>query len=87
MSDTYTMSKEEKIAFVESCCNNMRDSIVGLIEQGRIPANWSGHELRQYIEDTARDSINWSRAPWGGTMRGSHTSITQTIQRAPGAAT
>ena len=47
------MEKELKAKFVTDSCNGMRDSILKLIEEDRLPENWDGHELRMLIEHKA----------------------------------
>lgn len=48
------MDKQEKIEFVRGITELIANSIIGKIEDDRIPDNWDGIELRQFIEDKAK---------------------------------
>ena len=53
--------KELKAQFVTDLCNAMRDSILKQIEEGKLPENWDGHELRMLIEYKAIENAARSR--------------------------
>jgi len=45
------MTKQEQINFIQELCNNGVASLVGLVEEGKIPENWDGIELRWLIAE------------------------------------
>ena len=45
------MSKAGQKAFVQSLSKWILDDIVKIIDDGRIPINWEGEELRLYIAE------------------------------------
>lgn len=45
------MTRDEQKEFILDLCRSVHRSIESSIEKGRIPAEWDGHELRQYIAD------------------------------------
>lgn len=45
------MLQSERVTFVESLCNNVRDELIGKIKRGDIPDNWTGLELRELLAD------------------------------------
>lgn len=51
------MNKNEKINFIESILENTKKDILDQID--KIPEEWDGRQLRQYITDYANDNILW----------------------------
>lgn len=45
------MNKEEKKKFVIDLTKAVQDRIVVLIDEGKIPEQWDGHELRKLLAD------------------------------------
>ena len=45
------MDKQDKIAFVRQLALNVVEDICSAIELGRMPEEWDGFELRQYMAD------------------------------------
>ncbi len=45
------MTCDEKLVFVETLMNNIKDEACTHIMKGGIPEHWDGHELRQYLAD------------------------------------
>jgi hypothetical protein len=43
------MTVEEKVSFLVSFCNDMRDAATAKAKD--MPDNWDGHELRKYMAD------------------------------------
>lgn len=43
------MDKGDKIGFVISMCDHIKDEVIANINNGRIPENWTGFELRRLI--------------------------------------
>lgn len=50
------MTKLEQINFVNELCNNVKNQIVFDIRKDKIPGEWEGMELRQYIADKFSES-------------------------------
>ena len=46
------MEKSDKISFVDELINCYKYEIIDNIVSGKIPDNWDGLELRQYVIDT-----------------------------------
>lgn len=55
------MTREEQKQFVEALTSALARKISALIENGDIPQNWDGIELRQYVAD---------EVVWKGTLKG-----------------
>lgn len=51
------MNKNEKINFIESILENTKKDILDQID--KIPEEWDGRQLRQYITAYANDNILW----------------------------
>lgn len=45
------MTDKDKKELVTNFCNSVRDEVVKKIEEGKIPENWDGHELRVLIAE------------------------------------
>lgn len=43
--------KKEKIRFVKELVGSVQQSIIALINEGKVPEEWDGHELRHLIAD------------------------------------
>lgn len=54
-----SMTKQEQIKFVNGLIMTVGSKIVEKIEQGAVPENWDGFELRWYIAD------QMSNVVWG----------------------
>lgn len=52
-------TQDGKIDFVDALVDNMRAHIVAMIQNGKIPAEWDGFELRQYIADYAAENCTF----------------------------
>lgn len=46
------MTKQEKVDFVTEICDRHWLFIINNIQDGKVPEEWNGLELRQYIIDT-----------------------------------
>jgi hypothetical protein len=55
------MNKIEKKEFVSTLMDRLKDEILDKIEDGSIPEEWDGHELRMLIRDKAAQVV------WKGT--------------------
>lgn len=53
------MNKNEKINFIESILENTKKDILEQID--KMPEEWNGRQLRQYITDYANNNILWIR--------------------------
>jgi len=51
------MNKIEKKEFVSTLMNRLKDEILNKIEDGSIPEEWNGHELRMLIRDKAAQVV------------------------------
>lgn len=51
------MNREEKIQFINDIMNNSKESILKKVD--KMPDNWDGRQLRQYILDYAECNITW----------------------------
>lgn len=69
------MDKQEQIRFVNELVNGLRASIIGSIESNKVPDNWDGFELRQYVADWARENIAWTDMKRGRKMAYNNTRI------------
>ena len=49
------MTRDEKITFVVTLMNSIRDDIVSKVDD--MPIEWDGWELRHYIKDKAEDVV------------------------------
>jgi len=47
------MTKDRQKEFIEEVCAGLREH--ALKQLPRIPENWDGHELRQWLSDTLRE--------------------------------
>jgi len=45
------MDKQEKIRFVTHLMLSVKDKVFDAINDEKIPEEWDGHELRQYLAD------------------------------------
>ncbi len=45
------MNRQEQHKFVAALCNNIRNEVLAKINNGTVPEEWDGAELRQYIAD------------------------------------
>ncbi len=45
------MNKWEKVQFVDQLIGNVRVEIMVAITGGKVPEEWDGHELREYIAE------------------------------------
>lgn len=54
------MSGEEKIEFVDSLLERVRERFVEYITNGQIPAEWDGIELREALKDHFLESVAFS---------------------------
>lgn len=45
------LEKEKKKELVSNLVESVRQEIIKLIDNGKIPEEWNGHELRQLIAD------------------------------------
>ena len=46
------MNTQEKITFVDNFMGAVRAELVAKIESGKVPEQWDGFELRQWLTDT-----------------------------------
>lgn len=58
------MTKEEQLVFVAGLTGNILTEVQTLIMDGKIPATWDGHELRQLLAD------KFTSAVFKGSMSG-----------------
>lgn len=52
------MTREERREFITSLCDSLKADI--LSKADKMPDDWDGHELRQYIADKAQEIV-WTR--------------------------
>lgn len=45
------MDAETQKKLVKSLCDNLASFVIGQIENGKIPENWDGIELREYLAE------------------------------------
>lgn len=57
------MSRDEQYSFIGSVLSGLNLEIFQKIEAGKIPEEWDGHELRQYMVDKLHE-----RFSMGGKM-------------------
>ena len=50
------MNAKDKKQFVYDLAENFASQVVNRINDGRIPEEWDGHELRQLLADIAADN-------------------------------
>ena len=55
------MNREEQMELVSDLTTRIRDEVQGLITQGRIPAEWDGHQLRMLLAEKFEQSAKMSR--------------------------
>lgn len=55
------MNREEQMSFVSDLTSTIRNEVQGLIEQGRVPTEWDGHELRMLLAEKFEASAKMSR--------------------------
>lgn len=53
------MNQELKIEFVKALVESVESEILQNIELGKIPDNWDGIELRQYLTDKFAESAGY----------------------------
>lgn len=51
------MNRNHQMVIVHDLINGLRDDVIRAIKDGRIPEEWDGFELRQYITDKAKEVI------------------------------
>jgi hypothetical protein len=61
------MNEEEKRIFVANLCDDIRNSILRRVE--RMPDEWDGIELRQFIADEFQAEATISRRNFKGNQR------------------
>ena len=52
-----TLTRAEQQTIVHDLLQTLERDIINGIKQDRVPAGWTGHELRQYIVDRAAEQI------------------------------
>lgn len=45
------MTRDEQIKFIVNLTGAIRDKMLRFIDEGRVPEDWDGHELRQLLAD------------------------------------
>lgn len=45
------MNQEAKIAFIQNLTSSIAVELIKKVQDGRIPENWDGHELRELLAD------------------------------------
>lgn len=56
-----TMTRRDQHEFVRDLLHSIGDEIIGGIEEGKLPEEWDGHELRALIAEKARQSAAMSQ--------------------------
>ena len=51
------MTRTEQIKLANALCAGLRQAV--LLDADKWPENWDGFELRQLVEDKAREQINY----------------------------
>lgn len=51
------MNRQEKIEFIEGITNLLQETMIKNVD--KMPEEWDGTELRQYLVDCANDNFNW----------------------------
>jgi hypothetical protein len=55
------MTKIQQVNFVLDLCHAVRKDVVAQIDDGKIPEEWDGHELRRLLADRFEDAAQMSR--------------------------
>jgi hypothetical protein len=50
------MTKEAQIEFVNDLIGSVKETVLERIKAGKIPEEWDGYELRQYLADKFTDA-------------------------------
>lgn len=45
------MNQEAKIAFIQNLTSSIAVELIKKVQDGRIPENWDGHELRELLAE------------------------------------
>lgn len=45
------MNQEQKIAFIQNLTSSIAVELIKKVQDGRIPENWDGHELRELLAE------------------------------------
>jgi len=53
------MTKKDQRRIIRELCNNLKASM--RVDSGRIPENWDGIELRQWLADRVQENVNYRR--------------------------
>lgn len=56
-----TLTRAEQQVLVHDLCQHLEQEIIQAIKHDRIPAEWTGHELRQLIADRALSQIAYMK--------------------------
>ncbi len=51
------MTKDEQVLFVDALTKDLAKQLIKKIDEGKIPENWDGIELRWYMQE----QISWER--------------------------
>ena len=54
-----TMTPLDQRKFVHQLIDNVEAEIIAKLKSGKIPAEWDGHELRQYVADNFAECVMW----------------------------
>ena len=60
-----TDPKQDQKRFIAELSQTVLDDMYTTIDAGKVPANWDGHELRQWLQD------RFTAANFGDALRGS----------------
>lgn len=51
------MQREQQIQIITDLMNGLRDEAIRRVNDGSVPEEWDGAELRQYLADRAADQF------------------------------
>lgn len=63
------MTRKEQARFVRELTRNITKQVVTTIQQGRVPEEWDGHELRVLLADRFNESASMSLLRKDGRAR------------------
>ena len=54
-------SKKEQKRFIKNLCDSVKLDLISKLEGGKVPENWDGIELREWIADSFRNEAYYFR--------------------------
>ena len=56
-----TMTRDDQIRFIGEMCDGIKRDLESAVEQGRVPLEWDGHELRALLKEKFADAADISQ--------------------------